>query len=59
MKKLYKICLLSMPDSTEVAQLSHILEIEGSNPTDGNIKVTKVKITIQTLSFIHAPVAQC
>jgi hypothetical protein len=53
-EKLHKICLLSMPDSTEVAQLSHILEIEGSEPTNGNINATVAKITVQTLSLIHA-----
>ncbi len=50
-EKLHKICLLSMPNSTVVAQLSHILEIKGSEPTNGNINATVVKITVQNLSI--------
>jgi hypothetical protein len=47
-----------MPGSTVVAQLSRIPSIECLNPATGTWKETIVKITIQTLSFVHATVAQ-
>jgi hypothetical protein len=41
--KTNKIYLLSMPDSTEVVQLSQIPWIKGSNPATSSRKATKVK----------------